>query len=276
MEIISQSEYTEKEALAELRSLLKDMKNLRCPTDDDFLLRFIRVRKFNIDEALIGIQQYYTLRENSPGLTEILYPGALKQVLGCNIISVLKARDPNGRRILFWQSRNWDPVDIDLRFVLAAAFLVIDEITSTEDVQVDGLIALIDHGGLTFTKMRQMAGQMTFARLHRIIYGYQGGLPAKFKKAHIVNNPYIFDLIYALAKPFLKEKLKKRIIEHGKNVHNLHQYLSPDILPKSLGGTLSSEEAIDQDFMKRIMAKNEFYKEMAKYGFIKDCNADVD
>jgi len=272
MEIIHEKRNMDKEALAlaELRSLLKDVKTMRCPTDDDFLLRFIRVRKFNTEEALIGIQQYYTLRENAPGLTEILYPNALKSYLDLNIINVLKHRDPHGRRIIFWQSRNWDPVALDLRFVLACSFLVIDEITSTEDVQYSGLVAVIDHGGLTFTKMRQMAGQMTFARLHRIIYGYQGGLPAKFKQAHIVNNPYIFDLIYALAKPFLKEKLKRRIHEHGKNVENIHEHLSPDILPKVLGGNLSFDEAVDHDFMKRLMAKNEHYKEMTTYGFTKE------
>ncbi|CAL8139532.1 unnamed protein product [Orchesella dallaii] len=271
MEIISDKRKREKEALSELKSLLKEMKNLRCPTDDDeFLLRFIRVRKYNPEEALIGIRQYYTLRDNSPGLTEILFPSALKHVFDCNIVTVLKHSDCSGKRIMFWQSRNWDPVAIDLRFVLAATFLVIDEITSTEDVQLSGLIAIIDHGGLTFTKMRQMAGQMTFARLHRIIYGYQGGMPAKFKSAHIVNNPYIFDLIYALAKPFLKEKLKRRILEHGKNVQNIHQHLNPEILPKSLGGHLPNEEAVDHDFMQRIMAKNDFYKEMATYGFVHD------
>lgn len=77
------------------------------------------------------------------------------------------------QEFVFQPIGNWDPVNIDLRFVLASTFLLIDEITSTEDVQLSGLVAIIDHGGLTFTKMRQMAGQMTFARLHRIIYGYQ-------------------------------------------------------------------------------------------------------
>lgn len=51
-----------------------------------------------------------------------------------------------------------------------------------------------------------------------------------------------------------------QILEHGKNVHNIHQHLSPEILPKSLGGSLAFEEAIDQDFIYRVMDKNEYYK----------------
>lgn len=55
---------------------------------------------------------------------------------------------------------------------------------------------------------------------------------------------------------------KLQIHEHGKHVQNIHQHLSPEILPKSLGGSLSFEEAVDMDFINKVMAKNEFYKGM--------------
>lgn len=46
-------------------------------------------------------------------------------------------------------------------------------------------------------------------------------------------------MVFQLFKPFLKDKLKSRIIFHGTDRDSLHQYISPKCLPKQYGGTLS-------------------------------------
>lgn len=58
------------------------------------------------------------------------------------------------------------------------------------------------------------------------------------KNIHIVNQPYIFNMVFALFKPFLREKLKNRIIFHGTDRKSLHKYMSPSCLTPNYGGTL--------------------------------------
>lgn len=45
-------------------------------------------------------------------------------------------------------------------------------------------------------------------------------------------------MVFALFKPFLQEKLRSRIIFHGKNRKTLHQYIDSTCLPACYGGSL--------------------------------------
>lgn len=40
---------------------------------------------------------------------------------------------------------------------------------------------------------------------------FQDAMPLRLKEVHIVRQPFIFNIIWNLFKPFMKEKLKKRV-----------------------------------------------------------------
>lgn len=46
-------------------------------------------------------------------------------------------------------------------------------------------------------------------------------------------------MVFKLFKPFLKEKLRSRIVFMGSDRKMLHDYISPKCLPDKYGGTLS-------------------------------------
>ena len=43
------------------------------------------------------------------------------------------------------------------------------------------------------------------------LYVPQEAFPARLKGMHVVNEPGFFDMIYAIAKQFMKDKMKKRV-----------------------------------------------------------------
>lgn len=53
---------------------------------------------------------------------------------------------------------------------------------------------------------------------------------------HIVNQSYIFDVIYNIFKPFLNDAMKERIFFHGDNMESLHKHVDPKYLPEVYGG----------------------------------------
>lgn len=53
---------------------------------------------------------------------------------------------------------------------------------------------------------------------------------------HVVNQSWIFDIIYNCFKPFLDERMKSRIFFHGEDRESLHQHIDPKHLPERYGG----------------------------------------
>lgn len=100
--------------------------------------------------------------------------------------------------------------------------------------QVCGAVVIFDMDGLSL----QQTWQFTPPFAKRIVDWLQDSVPLRIKNIHIVNQPYVFNMVFALFKPFLKEKLKSRIIFHGTDRKSLHKYMSPKCLPECYGGTV--------------------------------------
>jgi len=39
----------------------------------------------------------------------------------------------------------------------------------------------------------------------------QYSMPARLKEVHILNQPYLFNMVFAVFKPFMQEKLRNRV-----------------------------------------------------------------
>lgn len=61
-------------------------------------------------------------------------------------------------------------------------------------------------------------------------------MPVKFKGIHFISQPWYVELTLTAIKPFLKDKIRKRIHVHGSNLNSMHQLICKDILPPELGG----------------------------------------
>ena len=59
----------------------------------------------------------------------------------------------------------------------------------------------------------------------------QNSFPIRFREIHIVNESYLFDMTFALVKPFLSEKIRTRIRCHGSDLASLHRAISPLVRP---------------------------------------------
>ncbi|KAJ8973508.1 hypothetical protein NQ317_006498 [Molorchus minor] len=66
--------------------------------------------------------------------------------------------------------------------------------------------------------------------------------PTRLKGIHIINQPYIFKMLYQIFKPFLGERIKKCLFFHGSDRKALTEKISAESLPEHIGGTAGIPE----------------------------------
>ncbi|XP_044517019.1 alpha-tocopherol transfer protein-like isoform X2 [Gracilinanus agilis] len=214
----------------------KDYPSLSTSLDDAFLLRFLRARKFDYDRALQLLVNYHSCRRSWPEVFDNLKPSALKEVLGSGFLTVLPHSDPRGCQVVCLRPDRWIPSNYPITENIRAIYLTLEKLIQSEETQ--------------------------------------DGFPIRIKAVNIVNEPRIFKGIFAIIKPFLKEKIANRFFLHGSDLNSLHLNLPKSILPKEYGGTageldpnawnevlLASEEDFVKEFCRPLPSSSSLLQE---------------
>ncbi|EEC18385.1 conserved hypothetical protein, partial [Ixodes scapularis] len=76
---------------------------LHSSRENEFLLRFLRLRKYNVDEALKNIKDYYKIRKECSSVFGDFVPSRAKPAAR-SVVMVLPQRDVHGRPVLLLKS----------------------------------------------------------------------------------------------------------------------------------------------------------------------------
>uniref|UniRef100_A0A8D1F3V4 Alpha tocopherol transfer protein like n=1 Tax=Sus scrofa TaxID=9823 RepID=A0A8D1F3V4_PIG len=233
----------------------KEYPNLGTSLEDAFLLRFLRARKFDYDRALQLLVNYHSCRRSWPEVFNNLRPSALKEVLASGFLTVLPHTDPRGCHILCIRPDRWIPSNYPITENIRATYLTLEKLIQSEETQVNGIVILADYKGVSLSKASHFGP----------FIAKKDGFPIRIKAVHVVNEPRIFKGIFAIIKPFLKEKIANRFFLHGSDLNSLHTNLPRNILPKEYGGTagelditawnavlLASEEDFVREFCQPV------------------------
>lgn len=257
-----------KEAIVELRDLLREETDLKCPLDKDaWLVRFLRPCKFYPESAFELIKRYYQFKQKHSNLYDGLVPTKNKNIFDHNILTVLPNRDQFGRRVLILElGKKWKHNKVSLDEVYKGCVLFLECAMLEPETQVAGAVVIFDMDGLSL----QQVWQFTPPFAKRIVDLLQDAIALRIKNIHIVNQPYLFNMVFALFKPFLREKLRGRIIFHGTDRDSLHSYLSPKSLPAQYGGTLELPRIDGPQWYKLLSMCEKEYEAVNSYGYKKD------
>lgn len=277
-------------ALNELKQLIGEsidfaLKDKSCGDDDEFLLRFLFARKFNIDDAFQLLINYLDFKQrNSDILSKIsALDEKIQLALRDGFPTIIPQRDRKGRKILVFFASNWNPVSYSLQVVFRALLLSLEKLLEDLQNQANGLVIIVDWTNFTY----KQTGNLQLKLLKLMIEGlqvsncscmqsiltsftnsciyFQDCFPAVVKEVHFVGQPWYVEATLAFIRLFLREETRERLILHGANLSTLHDFIAKDVLPTELGGETKSVNPLD--WVHSLMESSQSPKSHQTYRF---------
>ncbi|KAL3224614.1 hypothetical protein MRX96_026413 [Rhipicephalus microplus] len=252
--------------------MLSDEPELDAPIESDFLLRFLRVRKFNVDAALQTIRKYYRVRTECGSVFLDFLPSKVSPAARA-LITVMPEKDVYGRCILYINVGEWTP-EMTFSEFQKALMICVEHLASDPVTQTLGVVLLLDYNGFTIDKMLGVS----IGRLKEILEYFQGCIvnaalhlccsvrPVKYPMGTIYAGgvlTLIASLLF-LASLLSREKFKL----HGENYEKLHEKIPPSVLPEKYGGTVPPLDC--ERFWRQLELKDELFIANNQYGIFLD------
>ncbi|KAL3170221.1 hypothetical protein MRX96_015264 [Rhipicephalus microplus] len=259
-EELGETEELRQRALDDLTKLLHDEPGLKWNNQSAFLLRFLRVRKYNVEAALKSIKKYYRTGSSWGKNNLDLRPSTV--VPDCReITAVLPHRDAQGRQILLIRSGVWNPAVVPQIDVHRAFLLCLKHLERSPSGQTAGIVIIIDYEGFGI----EHAINCKLSLMKELTDFAQESMPLRLRAVHVIRESRGFDFCFALVRPFLKSKIIQRIHFHGYKIEGLYEHVPATILPEAYGGLVS--DTVFQKFWLQLDADEHFFAEESAYGY---------
>ncbi|KAK2831877.1 hypothetical protein Q7C36_016963 [Tachysurus vachellii] len=236
---------------AEKEPVIKPLLNL----SDNFLIRFLRARDFDVELALKLLINYHKWRQECPEISADLRPSCIIGLLKNNYHAVLRSRDAAGSRVLIYRIGRWNTKEFSAYEVFRISLITSELIVQESETQRNGLKAIFDLQGWCFSH----AFQITPSLAKKISCILTDSFPLKVRGIHFINEPRFFRPVFTMIKPFLPDKIKQRIYFHSSQyTTSLAQFFPQSILPLDLGGSGPSVDELCEEWTENILQAEDY------------------
>ncbi|CAF3559455.1 unnamed protein product [Adineta steineri] len=237
---------------------------------DEFLLRFLRVTDFRLENAKEWLIQFWKYRTENPQWfkdRDLLQDSLMCQIAELAYCLQLPKATKDKHLIFVMRMGQYDPTIYSIDDVTRYAFAVTDILNSQPAAQLYGFIILLD-----FTNIRlQHITQFTPDRMRRYIDCWEKMYPVHLRQIHFYNYPAILNPFLYLFRLLYNGKLNNRIYCHSRSSDDsmkksLHVYVDPSLLPNEYGGQLDSIESdMNKTFIKWTQEHNDYLIQLEQY-----------
>lgn len=260
---LNETPETKRKGLSQLRELISEDQSLCCPSDDAFLIKFLRARKYDVDRAFQTIKNYFRARKENPDLFDDLSLCSVPFDACCRehrLVTLSNRRDRDERIVYECNVGAWNTRICSLTEALRLHALFFEHVIFQDEGQIMGVTIVLNFEGLGLHHLLEF----TPAVLMKIIYVLQDCYPLRLKGVYIINHPAIFKILFSIIKPFLKDKLLKRF-RFLDDFAELRGLVPDDIISKVYGGT---QESYDYEKLATDMKPcEEYMRKIASWGY---------
>ncbi|XP_049644859.1 SEC14-like protein 4 [Suncus etruscus] len=238
----------QEEALARFRENLQDVLPKLPNTDDYFLLRWLRARRFDLQKSEEMIRKYMEFRKQQdldnifswqpPEVIQRYDTGGLSgyDFEGCPVwFDIIGTMDPRG----LLQSAPKQEL-IRKRIKVLEMLLHECELQSQKlGKKIETIIMVFDMEGLSLRHLWKPAVEV-YQQFFAIL---EANYPETVKNLIVIRAPTLFPVAFNLVKSFMSEDTRKKILILGGNwKQDLTKIISPDQLPMEFGGTMTDPD----------------------------------
>merc|ERR1712004_380813 len=200
-----------KKALAEVRKWVRSQPQIkRARLDANFILRFLRMQKFEIKESCEILDKYLTMRCQYPTWFQNLdcQDPALADLVSKGYIFVLPERDQHGRRVIFSRAAAFDPTKYTTSDMMRAHVMTFETLLEN---QVRGFTYVFDEKAVSWSHL----SIWTPSEVSKAFSCCERALPMRHRDINFLNLPWTMSLIFQFAKSLLSEKIRSRFKTHS-------------------------------------------------------------
>lgn len=249
---------TRDQDLAAIREWLKKQPHLPDDWETGPIMTFLRGSSFSLEKCKRKLDMYFTMRAACPEFftkRDATMP-ELEDILTNKIQGpALPGITPNGRRVTICRGIHPDLNSQQITDILKLALMVGDVRLIEEKEGVAGDIYVLDAAVLGASMLAKLSASV----IKKFLICVQEAYPIKLKEVHIVNTSPLVERIVNFVKPFLKEKIRKRIFIH-KEVKDLYKYIPQEMLPNEYGGQAGTMDQLQEQWKLILQEYREWFK----------------
>jgi len=227
--------------IIELRKAIEELpleSDKLTDTSDLNLIRFLRSKKFSIQNALLATIQWHHFYEKYMNVLTNITKEEIIQF--SNFITVVRESGAKGRVILIMRpAKGIKMFTPELkknnpRAMLRINFWIFEKLSFDPQVQVNGLVVINNFRDMTFFDQMAMSSMAPLGDQLATFQHFQI-LGMRFKAAYIFEQPPFMNWLWFFIKPFMSDKIKTRFFLCGHDYSVLsNAFTDINILPADL------------------------------------------
>ncbi|CAN8026930.1 unnamed protein product [Ixodes persulcatus] len=265
---LGETPQVKRDAVAQLRKLLAEELALKYPLDEEFLVKFLRCRKYRVKETLEVIRKYFRVRRKYTDIFDNLLPSRIlfDEIFRQNkLISILKQPDAQGRLIVICKPGNAKLSSSQHCFTVDLALCRICELSCMDVSQkvdnscmfavhtimiMEGLLLLSPSDCVRVKKIIVCRSKLLEMYIN---FNFSNTGILQFLPWVVLIDLTFWDVIF----------FQIHII--GRDYEKLHKLIPRERLPKEYGGTL--DEYDYDDLERNLLSQENFFVELGSYGY---------
>ncbi|XP_063715509.1 retinaldehyde-binding protein 1-like [Symsagittifera roscoffensis] len=238
--------------------------------DLNFILRFLRLRKYDTDKAYKEIISLYEFQKVEK-LCHNLLPSECEHIFKLLVGAVMPGYDKQLRKLLILHIGLWNTDETKLWDAFRALLIVLEVIASDPVSQITGLSVIVDFKDFTLKHL----SHVKFSLARTIVKAIQETIPIRVKALYFINASSFLTSLISTIKVLLSSKIRKRFHvlaeKREKGDRPLSEILcedfGPEVLPRSLGGVADVNEDPYEITCNLMLQQQTYFENLMQYGF---------